>query len=145
MVPSWLSISVELLRLLPSHSYNTCDVHMWKNLVFVFFVFLFVIRRLREYFGSFWLIERIMLGWNSSDVSYRKAGWTGTIPPSMTSLRLRSKFIAGCCSLFCSVTGSKYVPSGASEAMAAGAGSRASWPFKSAGTWMVTETDTYSY
>ena len=52
--------------------------YLWCTYVkksgFCFFCFFFVIRRLREYFGSFWLIERIMFGWNSSDVRYRKAG-----------------------------------------------------------------------
>ena len=55
--------------------YLWCTYVKKSVFVFLFFCFLFfVIWRLREYFGSFWLIERIMLGWNSSDVSYRKAG-----------------------------------------------------------------------
>ena len=54
--------------------YLWCTYVKKSVFVFLFFCFFFVIWRLREYFGSFWLIERIMLGWNSSDVSYRKAG-----------------------------------------------------------------------
>ena len=62
------------------------------------------------------------------------------LSPSMTSFKFRTKLTVWGCSLLCSVTGNRYVPSGASCAIAAGAGDcwRAPELFRK-GTWMVTE------